>query len=137
MLSCFGRANDKPYAPVNIVADFAGGGLMCALAILSALYERSASADSFKGKVIDCSMVEGSAYLSSWLWTSKKLPFVWAGTKRGTNLLDGGYHAYETYETKDGKYMGCGALEPQFYAEFLQSKALTSAAARSLTLIQI
>jgi alpha-methylacyl-CoA racemase len=34
--------------------------------------------------------------------------------------FDGGIHYYETYETKDGKHMTVGALEPQFYQELIQ-----------------
>lgn len=43
-----------------MVADFAGGGLICALGIVMALYERSVSG---KGQIIDANMVEGSAYV--------------------------------------------------------------------------
>ena len=56
-----GRQGEKPYPPLNILADFAGGGLPCALGIVIALFERSRSG---LGQVIDCSMVEGSAYMS-------------------------------------------------------------------------
>ena len=42
------------------------------------------------------------------------------GKGRGENLLDSGAHFYETYETKDGKYMAVGALEPKFYSALLQ-----------------
>ena len=118
VLSTLGREHEKPYAPINLVADFAGGGLMCALAIMTSLYERAVGSKA--GKVIDCSMVEGSAYLSSWLWTSRDLPGVWGGTLKGTNLLDGGYHAYDTYETKDCKHLAIGPLENQFYAQLLK-----------------
>jgi alpha-methylacyl-CoA racemase len=118
VLSTFGRKNDKPYAPVNIVADFAGGGLMCALAILNSLYERDVKKQD--GKVIDLSMVEGAAYLSSWLWSSRTIPGVWEGGKRGENLLDGGYAVYETYETKDGKFIASGGLEPAFQEQLLK-----------------
>jgi alpha-methylacyl-CoA racemase len=34
---------------------------------------------------------------------------------RGHNFLDSGAHFYETYQTRDGKYMAVGALEPHFY----------------------
>lgn len=34
--------------------------------------------------------------------------------------FDGALHYYETYETKDGKYMTVGALEPQFYHELVR-----------------
>lgn len=54
VLSKLGRKNENPYAPVNLLADFAGGGVMCALGIVTALFERSRSG---RGQVIDASMV--------------------------------------------------------------------------------
>ena len=122
VLSRLGRAAEKPYAPINLIADFAGGGLMCALAIISSLYERQTI--GINEKVIDLSMVEGAAYLSSWLWTSRDIPGVWSENERGKNLLDGGFAPYETYETKDGKFMACGSLEPTFYNQLLQGLEL-------------
>ena len=62
---------------------------MCALAIVSSLFEQSKNTTK-QGKVIDCSMVEGAAYLSTWLWSSRDVPGVWSGDKKGSNLLDGG-----------------------------------------------
>lgn len=56
-----GRRHEKPYAPANIIADFAGGGMMGALGILLALFER---VQSGKGQVVDANMVQGSAYIS-------------------------------------------------------------------------
>lgn len=131
VLSTLGRRKEKPYAPVNLVADFAGGGLMCALAIVSALYQRDSNptSASASNKVIDCSMVEGAAYVSSWLWSSRDIPGVWsdesvAQQSRGFSLLDGGHHAYDTYETKDGRFMAVGALEPAFYEQLLKGLCL-------------
>ena len=40
--------------------------------------------------------------------------------RRGANLLDGGCPFYGTYETADGRYMAVGALEQQFYDEFVE-----------------
>ncbi len=57
-----------------------------------------------------------AAYVGSWLFKSRDLP-VWSGAGRGTNWFDGGSHFYETYETKDGRFVAVGALEPQFYAQ--------------------
>jgi alpha-methylacyl-CoA racemase len=54
VLSKIGRSGENPYAPLNLLADFAGGGLMCALGIVMALFERTRSG---KGQVIDVSMV--------------------------------------------------------------------------------
>lgn len=41
---------------------------------------------------------------------------------RGDNLLDGGAPFYDTYETKDGRHMAVGALEPQFFSKLIQSE---------------
>lgn len=49
-----GRHNENPYAPLNLLADFAGGGLICAMGIVLALLERVKSG---QGQVIDTSMV--------------------------------------------------------------------------------
>lgn len=118
VLSMLGEHGRKPHPPVNLIADFAGGGLLCALGICMALVERQSSG---KGQIIDASMVEGSAYVSSFLWRtrSSKMAFpVWVD-ERGKNILDGGAHFYNVYLTKDKKYMSVGALEPQFYRELL------------------
>lgn len=116
ILSYFGKANEPPVAPVNIIADFAGGGLLCAFGICAALVERHRSG---KGQIIDHSMTEGAAYVGSWLMRSQSLP-IWQGGQRGTNMLDGGMFFYGTYETSDGKYMSVGALETQFFDEFVR-----------------
>ncbi|XP_071564541.1 alpha-methylacyl-CoA racemase isoform X4 [Temnothorax nylanderi] len=121
LLSLFGRYNEKPTPPVNLAADFGGGSLMCALGIILALYERT---NSNVGQVIDLSMVEGTAYLGSWLFRSQKMG-IW-GNARGKNFLDTGSHWYDTYETKDKLYMCVGALEPQFYEIFLEKLGLSS-----------
>ena len=49
--------------------------------------------------------------------------FVW-GKNRGENILDGGAHFYETYETLDNKYVAVGAIEPQFYNQLLDKLGL-------------
>ena len=61
VLSRLGRKDSKPTAPVNLLADFAGGGQMCAVGILLALFERTQSG---RGQVVDANMVQGSAYVS-------------------------------------------------------------------------
>ncbi|KAI9540444.1 hypothetical protein NQZ68_040298, partial [Dissostichus eleginoides] len=53
LLSRLGRSGEKPYAPLNLIADFAGGGLSCALGIVLALLERERSG---RGQIIDASM---------------------------------------------------------------------------------
>lgn len=121
LLSLFGRSNEKPTFPVNLAADFGGGGLMCATGILLALIERT---NSGKGQLINANMVEGTAYLGSWLYRSKALSFLW-DKERGENILDSGAHFYEVYKTKDDKYMAVGAIEPQFYTNLLRGLKLS------------
>lgn len=115
VLSSLGRKHENPLAPVNLLADFAGGSFVCALGILAALLERGQSG---RGQVVDSCMVEGAAYVGSWLFASRDM-FVW-GKSRGNNFLDSGAHFYETYRTKDNKYLAVGALEPHFYSKFLE-----------------
>ncbi|XP_053333799.1 alpha-methylacyl-CoA racemase [Clarias gariepinus] len=119
LLSMLGRSSEKPYAPLNLVADFAGGGLMCALGIVLALLERSKSG---QGQVIDASMVEGAAYVGSFMWKSRSVG-LW-NRPRGENLLDSGAPFYDTYQTSDGKYMAVGAIEPQFYDQLIHGLGL-------------
>ncbi|TGZ77174.1 CoA-transferase family III [Ascodesmis nigricans] len=116
-LSMLGRKGEKPYAPGNFLADFAGGGMMCATGILLALVAREKSG---KGQVVEANMVDGSAYISAWprYMINRDIP-MWTG-ERGVNTLDGGAPFYDTYETKDGGYMAVGPLEPQFYKVFIE-----------------
>ena len=121
VLASLGRKNENPYAPANLLADFAGGSFTCALGIMAALLERNISG---KGQVGDSAMVEGAAYVGSWLHASKAMPGLW-GQPRGCNFLDSGAHFYETYKTKDDKYMAVGAIEPQFYQAMLDKLNIT------------
>jgi len=60
LLSRIGKAGENPFPPINLLADFAGGGLICALGIMMALHHRN---NSGQGQVIDASMVEGTNYV--------------------------------------------------------------------------
>ncbi|XP_039698645.1 alpha-methylacyl-CoA racemase isoform X1 [Pteropus medius] len=121
VLSKIGRSGENPHAPLNLLAAFGGGGLMCALGILMALFERTRSG---KGQIIDASMVEGAAYLSSFLWKTENKG-LWK-QPRGENLIDGGAPFYTTYRTADGEFMAVGALEPQFYELLVKGLGLKS-----------
>lgn len=115
VLDLLGRAETKPTPPINLLADFGGGGMLLAFGMVSAILHARMSG---VGQVVDCSMVEGSALLSSMVWG-----FIaqgrWRG-ERGHNLLDTGAHFYEVYECADGRHIAVGALEPEFYAELRQ-----------------
>ncbi|XP_052133410.1 alpha-methylacyl-CoA racemase [Frankliniella occidentalis] len=120
VLSLLGRADQPPTPPLNLLADFAGGGLACAMGVLLALVERASSG---RGQVVDAAMTEGVAYLASWVGRSRGVLPLW-DAERGRNWLDSGAHFYDTYETRDGRHMAVGAIEPQFYAELLDKMGL-------------
>ena len=42
-------------------------------------------------------------------------------------MLDTGAHFYDVYETKDGKHVSIGSIEPQFYAQLVELAGLAGA----------
>ncbi|TDP97113.1 CaiB/BaiF CoA transferase family protein [Labedaea rhizosphaerae] len=120
-LDPIGPAGGKPTPPVNLLGDFGGGGLVLAMGVLAALVERQGSG---RGQVVDASMVEGAALLTTSLRGLAELG-MW-GNGRGQNLLDGGAPFYDTYETADGKYVAIGAIENRFWAALRDVLGLTT-----------
>ena len=117
-LEPLGRADGPPTAPINVLADFAGGGTMCVVGILGALVERATSG---RGQSIDVAMVDGAA-LTMAPFFAGRIGGWWG--PRGTNMLDGAAHFYDTYATSDGGWLSVAAIEPQFYAALLQGLGL-------------
>ena len=111
VLKALSSADGKPRPPVNILGDFAGGGMMCAFGVVLALYERQRSG---RGQVVDAAMTDGAAYLSTFVFKMMKLGRL-SMDAPGTGQLDGGHPAYDTYETKDGRWFTVGALEAKFW----------------------
>ncbi|KAF7363163.1 Acyl-CoA dehydrogenase [Mycena venus] len=117
VLSILPGSPDKPSFPMNLLGDFAGGGLACTLGILLALIERGKSGS---GQVVDADMVSGTRYLSSFplLGLLSRSPNM--SGARGSRLLDGGAPFYNIYTCKDGLWMSVGCLEPEFFKVFLE-----------------
>jgi len=109
-----GPEGHAPVPPINLLADFGGGGSLVVMGILAALVERGRSG---QGQVIDAAMIDGSAQLMSIFWGLDGMG-LWG--PRGTNLLDGGAHFYNVYETADAGFVSLAAYEPKFYANFLR-----------------
>ena len=110
LLGLTGRRGGPPIQSAGQIADLGGGGLMAAVGILAALHERERSGE---GQVVDVSMTDGSL---SWLamvvaryFAEERVP------RRGEPELAGGIACYVPYETKDGKWVSLGALEPKFW----------------------
>jgi alpha-methylacyl-CoA racemase len=107
-LSQFGTGKDRPVPPVNLLADFAGGGLTAAFGILAALLERTRSG---RGQYIDAAMIDGAASLMAAHYATGG-----RRSKPGVGVLGGAAPFYRCYECRDGKYVAVGAIEPKFFA---------------------
>lgn len=113
-LEPLGRAGEKPTPPINVLGDFAGGGMLLAFGIACAAFE---AARSGKGQVVDAAMVDGAALMLTPFYAARASGY-WG--ERGTNHLDTGAPFYEVYETADAKFVAVGTVEPKFYAELLR-----------------
>jgi len=117
-LDPLGRADGPPTAPINVLADFAGGGELLVVGVLAALFERSTSG---RGQVVDAAMVEGAALLLAPFFSGRH-GGGWG--PRGTNLLDGAAPFYDVYPCADGRWLALAAIEPGFYAAVLDGLGL-------------
>ena len=108
-LNLIGEANSRPAIPLNLVADYAGAALHATIGILTALIARSKTG---KGQFIDISYTDSVISLL----TASPVAASYFRTnivpKRGETTLGGGYPHYNLYETKDGKLITIGCLEP-------------------------
>ncbi|MBK5218419.1 MAG: CoA transferase [Thermoleophilia bacterium] len=114
-IAAMGRRDGPPSPALNLIGDFGGGGMLLTLGILAALVERQKSGE---GQVIDAAMVDGTALLCASIVGMTTMG-AWR-PERESNLVDGGAHFYDAYETADGKFVTIGAIEPKFYAELLE-----------------
>ncbi|WP_399933187.1 CaiB/BaiF CoA transferase family protein [Streptomyces kanamyceticus] len=122
-LGMIGNEGEPPAIPANLVGDYAGGSLYLVVGVLAALTHARAGGE---GQVVDAAIVDGASHLSAMIHG-----MLAAGgwqDRRGANLLDGGCPFYGTYETSDGGHMAVGALEQQFYDEFIALLGLTEVA---------
>ncbi|MFD4585262.1 CaiB/BaiF CoA transferase family protein [Streptomyces sp. NPDC058423] len=115
-LGMIGKADEPPAVPANLVGDYAGGSLYLVIGVLAAL--QHARTPGGTGQVVDAAIVDGAAHLATMIH-GMMAAGGWQD-RRGANLLDGGCPFYGTYETADGQYMAVGALEQQFYDEFIR-----------------
>jgi alpha-methylacyl-CoA racemase len=114
-LAPIGRRGEPPVPPLNLIADFGGGGMLLIMGILAALYDRSHSG---LGQVVDAAMVDGAALLTTMVHEIRALS-LWHD-ERGTNSMDTGSHYYNVYETADGEFVSVGAMEARFYRTFMK-----------------
>ncbi|MDP3676621.1 MAG: CaiB/BaiF CoA-transferase family protein [Novosphingobium sp.] len=114
LLSMIGPPEGAPAIPLNLLGDYAGGGLYLALGVLAAVFEARLSGI---GQVVDAAMIDGLGSLMT-----HQFGFLGSGSwlpKRGANFLDGGAPWYNVYRTSDGGYISAAPIEPKFYSAFL------------------
>jgi alpha-methylacyl-CoA racemase len=119
VLHAIGRKGEAPVPPLNLVGDFGGGGMFLAFGVVCALLEAQRSGE---GQVVDAAMVDGAATLMA-LMFGLHAQGAWKD-ERGVNVLDTGAPWYDTYATKDGKWLAVGAIEKRFYEAFVQRLGL-------------
>ena len=119
VLNAIRRPGDRPVPPLNLIADFAGGGMLAVAGLLCGLLETSRSG---QGQVIDIAMIDGIASLSAAMWMLRALGA--HNDPPGMNVFDGGAPYDDTYETRDGRHVAVGAMEPEFYARMCELTGL-------------
>ena len=110
VLGLIGVKDRPPSIPGIQVADIAGGSMNSAVGILLALYARERTG---RGQYIDISMTDGMiGFLSLPHYFSK---LTGNQPKVADTLLSHRYGCYNTYQTKDGRYLSIGSLENRFW----------------------
>ncbi|MGA8020813.1 MAG: CaiB/BaiF CoA-transferase family protein [Desulfobacterales bacterium] len=110
VLDLTGEADRPPVIPGVQIADMAGGGLNAAVGILLALLARGKSG---RGQYIDISMADGAASLLSLQLHFRHVDG--RSPRRGDSRFSHRYACYNTYETRDGRYIAIGAVENRFW----------------------
>jgi alpha-methylacyl-CoA racemase len=126
LLRAIGEADAPPVPPLNLVADFAGGGMMLAFGMVAALLDVQRGGE---GQVVDACMAEGASLIGALIFGMRDAG-LWK-EERGANLLDGGDPLYRCYECADGAYLALGAIEPQFRRSLLDGLGLGDGATRT------
>jgi alpha-methylacyl-CoA racemase len=109
-LGITGWPGQPPAIPMNILADFAGGGLYAAFAICLALLARQRSG---RGQYIDMAMSDGVTSLLTWV--AGRYLACGQVPRPGEDELNGGAPCYNVYACADGRYLSVGCLEPYFW----------------------
>ena len=114
-LAMMGPRKGVPSVPLNLIGDYAGGGVYLAMGVLAALLEAKVSGE---GQVVDAAMVDGIESMLTHYYgylASNRLTM-----ERESNYFDGGAPWYGVYKTSDQKFIAVGAVEPQFYSALVR-----------------
>ena len=104
---------DRPHAsdlPRMFIADVGGGAMSAVTAILAALFARERFGE---GASLDISMYDAAIY---WMMLPAAPDLIDRGREARGELPTFGEHAcYNVYDTRDGRRLALGALEPKFW----------------------
>ncbi len=109
-LGMVGWPGTPPAIPMNIIADFAGGGMHAAYGILAALMARERTG---RGQYVDIAMSDGVLYLLASLTGSVLMGG--NSPSRGGTVLNGSVPHYNVYQCSDGGWISIGSLEAHFF----------------------
>ena len=131
-LEAFAGTDGRPVPPLNLLGDFGGGGMLLAFGVVSALLHARATG---QGQVVDAAIVEGVASMTA-MHQAMLASGMWSGP-RGGNLFDGGAPFYRCYRTSDDRWVAVAAIEPEFYARFLDGLGVPAGEAQALVAAQL
>jgi len=109
-LAAMGPKDGPPLPPLNLVADFGGGGMLLAAGVLAALLRAERTG---RGSVVDAAMSDGAALQMTMMY--ELLGRGQWSLQRESNINDGAAPFYRTYETADGRHVAVGAMERTFW----------------------
>jgi crotonobetainyl-CoA:carnitine CoA-transferase CaiB-like acyl-CoA transferase len=116
--SCSGRKATGPSLSGVQIADVAAGSNHAVIGILASVIHRHATGE---GQHIDVSMTDGALAFNALFAAVYLVDGTETCCEEG--VLNGG-SLYDFYETKDGKFISFGGLEPQFFAAFCEAIGL-------------
>jgi alpha-methylacyl-CoA racemase len=120
-IGSIGPVGGPPVPLLQVLGDFAGGGLSLAYGVVCALFVAQRTG---RGQVVDAAMLEGVMSLYSVFYGMSASGM--HTDEIGTNLFDGGAPFYEVYETADGKYVTAAPIEPHFYRALIDAIGLNA-----------
>lgn len=118
-VGAIGDPSAPPPVPLNLIADYGGGGMFLLSGVLAGVIRARADGT---GQVIDTAMTDGVPVLLS-MFQALKQSGNWT-VGRASNLLDGGRPYYRCYTCADGRFVAVGAIEEKFYLDLLRGVGL-------------